>query len=89
MKAIGIIRRVDDLGRIHLPKEVRRQLKIRDGEPMEFFIDGEDIIIRKHAFDNCENGVYNCDACAKNGDCIEQGIDGRPKFKEEKYELLY
>lgn len=37
MKATGIIRRVDDLGRIVIPKEIRRTLKIREGEPLEIF----------------------------------------------------
>ena len=39
MKAIGIIRRVDDLGRVVIPKEIRRTLKIREGEPLEIFTD--------------------------------------------------
>lgn len=76
MKATGIIRRVDDLGRVHIPKELRRQLEIKEMDAIEFFIDGKDIVIRKYTFDNCENETYNCDACVKNGDCIEQGIDG-------------
>lgn len=84
MKATGVIRRVDDLGRIIIPKSVRKELNIKEGEPMELFIDGEDIIFRKHIFDNCQNETYNCDACVKNGDCIEQGIDGRPKWMEQQ-----
>jgi AbrB family looped-hinge helix DNA binding protein len=39
MRATGIIRRVDDLGRIVIPKEVRRTMKIREGEAMEIFTD--------------------------------------------------
>ena len=39
MKATGIIRRVDDLGRVVIPKEIRRTLKIREGEPLEIFTD--------------------------------------------------
>lgn len=76
MKATGIISRVDDLGRVRIPKEFRRQLEIKEMDAIEFFIDGKDIVIRKYTFDNCENETYNCDACVKNGDCIEQGIDG-------------
>lgn len=48
MKSTGIIRRVDDLGRIVIPKETRRILGIKESDPMEIFIDGEDIIIRKY-----------------------------------------
>lgn len=76
MKATGVIRRVDDLGRIIIPKSVRKELNIKEGEPMELFIDGNDVVFRKYTFDNCENETCNCDACVKNGDCIEQGIDG-------------
>lgn len=39
MKATGIVRRVDDLGRIVIPKEIRRTLRIREGEPLEIFLD--------------------------------------------------
>lgn len=39
MKATGILRRVDDLGRVVIPKEIRRTLKIREGEPLEIFTD--------------------------------------------------
>lgn len=48
MKATGIVRRVDDLGRILIPKEIRRTLKITDGKPMEFFIDGDSIVLKKY-----------------------------------------
>ena len=41
MRATGIIRRVDDLGRVVIPKEIRRKLKIKDGAPLEIFIDGK------------------------------------------------
>ena len=44
MKATGIIRRVDDLGRVVIPKEIRRNLGIREGEPLEIFIDGRDTV---------------------------------------------
>ena len=47
MKATGIIRRIDDLGRIVIPKEIRKNLRLRVGESLEIFIDKEDIILRK------------------------------------------
>ena len=84
MKTTGVIRRVDDLGRIIIPKSVRKELNIKEGEPRELFIDGNNVVFRKYTFDNCENETYNCDACVKNGDCIEQGIDGRPKWMEQQ-----
>lgn len=48
MKSTGIIRRVDDLGRIVIPKEVRRQLSIREGEPMELYMDENAVIFKRY-----------------------------------------
>lgn len=45
MKATGILRRVDDLGRIAIPKEVLRQMDIRDGQTLEFFTDKDQLIV--------------------------------------------
>ena len=47
MKATGIVRRIDDLGRIVIPKEIRRQLKIRESDPVEIFLSGDGEIILK------------------------------------------
>lgn len=47
MKATGIIRRIDDLGRVVIPKEVRRSLGIKEGDPMEIFTTREGEIILK------------------------------------------
>ena len=41
MKATGIVRRIDDLGRVVIPKEIRRTLRIREGDPLEIFTDRE------------------------------------------------
>lgn len=38
MKATGIVRRIDDLGRVVIPKEIRRTLRIREGDPLEIFL---------------------------------------------------
>ena len=47
MKATGIVRRIDDLGRIVIPKEIRRQLKIGESDPVEIFLSGDGEIILK------------------------------------------
>ena len=49
MKTTGIIRRIDDLGRFVIPKELRKSLRIKTGESLEIFIDGEDIILKKYS----------------------------------------
>ena len=45
MKATGIIRRVDDLGRVVIPKEIRRTMKIREGDPLEIYTTKEGIVL--------------------------------------------
>lgn len=48
MKSTGITRPVDGLGRIVIPMELRKNLKITELDSLEIFVDGEDIILRKH-----------------------------------------
>lgn len=47
MKATGVVRRIDDLGRVVIPKEIRRTLRIREGSPLEIFTDRDGEIILK------------------------------------------
>lgn len=49
MKATGIVRRIDDLGRIVIPKEIRRQFHLREGDPMELFIEDDKIIFKRYS----------------------------------------
>jgi len=49
MKATGIIRRVDDLGRVVIPKEIRRVLNIKDGDPLEIYIEDGAVVYRKYS----------------------------------------
>lgn len=49
MKATGIVRRIDDLGRVVIPKEIRRSLKIREGDPLEFFIENNCVCFQKYS----------------------------------------
>lgn len=74
MKATGIVRRIDDLGRVVIPKEIRRTMRIREGDPLEIFTekDGE-LIFKKYspigeladfAGDMCESLRRACDGIA-------------------------
>ena len=50
MKATGIVRRIDDLGRVVIPKEIRRTMRIREGDPLEIYTDREgSVIFRKYS----------------------------------------
>ena len=67
MKATGIIRRMDDLGRVVIPKDIRRATGIREGEPLEIFIEGEDTVcFRKYknnlsdAVEHLRDRIENC-----------------------------
>lgn len=67
MKATGMIRRVDDLGRIVIPKEIRRSVGVHEGEPLEIFLEGRDTIcFRKYknnlsdAVEHLRDQIENC-----------------------------
>ena len=50
MRATGIVRRVDDLGRIVIPKEIRRSLGIYEGEPLEIYLENDAVVFRRYAY---------------------------------------
>jgi AbrB family transcriptional regulator (stage V sporulation protein T) len=50
MKATGVVRRIDDLGRVVIPKEIRKTLRIKEGDPLEIFTDREgQVILKKYS----------------------------------------
>ncbi|MDD6310582.1 MAG: AbrB/MazE/SpoVT family DNA-binding domain-containing protein [Firmicutes bacterium] len=63
MKATGIVRKVDELGRIVLPIELRRTLNIEIKDPLEIYVDGESIMLRKYE--------PACIFCGKSEDVIQ------------------
>ncbi|MED3352698.1 AbrB/MazE/SpoVT family DNA-binding domain-containing protein, partial [Bacillus thuringiensis] len=65
MKSTGVTRKIDELGRIVLPKELRRTLGIAEKDPIEIFVEEEKIILQKYK-------TY--DACAITGDISEKNI---------------
>jgi len=71
-KAVGIIRRLDDLGRIVIPREIRRSLKIEEGEPLEILQVGNKIEVSKQKSNTCaecgsfiEDSYKYCPNCGK------------------------
>ena len=69
MKATGIVRRIDDLGRVVIPKEIRRTLRIRDGDPLEIYTENDgEVIFKKYSpmGDLHEFAGRVCEAIAKN-----------------------
>ena len=49
MKATGIVRRIDDLGRVVIPKELRRKLRIREGDPLEIYTNADQMVLKKYS----------------------------------------
>lgn len=74
MKATGIVRKVDLLGRIVLPMELRRSLKIAEKDPLEIYIDGADIVLRKYnpgcAFCGNTENLITCGDHTLCRDCV-------------------
>ena len=63
MKATGIVRRIDDLGRIVIPKEIRRVLRIREGDPLEIFTEKDGEVIFKKYSPMGELGSFAAQMC--------------------------
>ena len=59
MKSTGVIRRIDELGRMVVPKEIRNKLSIATGDPIEIYVEGEQIILKK-----CEDVCTFCSSAA-------------------------
>lgn len=58
MKNTGIVRRLDDLGRIVVPKEIRKSLKFMEGDALELFVENNSLILKK--YDNSDDIAQNC-----------------------------
>ena len=69
MKATGIVRRIDDLGRVVIPKEIRRTMRIREGDPLEIYTsaDGEVVFKKYSPVDQLENAAEACEVISKLG----------------------
>ena len=72
MKATGIVRRIDDLGRVVIPKEIRRTMRIREGDPLEIFTDKDGELIFKKYSPIGELGDFATQIC----DSLRKSTDG-------------
>ena len=72
MKATGIVRRIDDLGRVVIPKEIRRTMRIREGDPLEIFTDKDGELIFKKYSPIGELGDFAAQIC----DSLRKATDG-------------
>lgn len=60
MITTGAIRRIDDLGRIVIPKDIRRRIQAEEGTPMEFFIDGTNIVLKRYRSEQEKKEIVKC-----------------------------
>ncbi|MCR6850253.1 AbrB/MazE/SpoVT family DNA-binding domain-containing protein [Bacillus sp. IBL03825] len=82
MKATGVTRKVDELGRVVIPKELRNTLGIKEKSPLEIFVEGENIVLQKYQ----PGGV-----CALTGEVLNHNIalaNGKITLSPEGAELL-
>ncbi len=73
MKATGIVRRIDDLGRVVIPKEIRRTMRIREGDPLEIYTDKDGEVIFKKYSPMGELSAFAaqmCETMAKTTGCM-------------------
>jgi transcriptional pleiotropic regulator of transition state genes len=63
MKATGITRKIDELGRIVLPMELRKNMNIVEKDPLEIFVEGDNIILRKYK--------SSCIICGNDENCVD------------------
>ncbi|MGI5976290.1 MAG: stage V sporulation T C-terminal domain-containing protein [Candidatus Limivicinus sp.] len=78
MKATGIVRRIDDLGRVVIPKEIRRTMRIREGDPLEIFTDKDgELIFKKYSpiGELSDFAAQICDSLKKSTDSIAAVCD--------------
>ena len=85
MRATGIIRRVDDLGRVVIPKEIRRQCGIVENDPLEIFLDKDGaVVFKKYGFDaSVERALNQLKEAVKD----TEGADYRSEFLQTIHEL--
>lgn len=75
MKSTGIIRRVDDLGRVVIPKEIRRTMKINEGDPLEIFVNDDAVCFRKYnTNENIESEIQRLVSLVKDDYDMDSGF---------------
>ena len=83
MKSIGIVRKLDQLGRVVLPKELRNTLGIEEGQALEFYIEGETIMLKKYKPGCHCCGELNVKATVLGINLCEKCINDFNKVREE------
>lgn len=90
MKATGMVRRIDDLGRIVLPKEIRRSLGLKEGTPIEIFVSRDEIVLKKYCPEKkiTELAQELIEAVGEQGADLEPGLSEEIKKKVQEIQKL-
>lgn len=86
MKSTGIVRKIDDLGRVVLPVELRRSLNLNVKDPVEVFVDGDQIIMRKY---KAEKACFITGEVREDNVLLPGGMYVSPKGQEILQEYLH
>ena len=81
MRATGIVRRVDDLGRVVIPREIRRSMGIREGEPLEIYLENDAVMFRRYSY-------KLTDEVARVAELIEQNCNADPETMADISRML-
>lgn len=81
MRATGIVRRMDDLGRVVIPKEVRKNLHIREGDPLELYILDNAVVFKKYK-SNSSDELFAIASAIKDDVYMDESIERRSKIFE-------
>lgn len=84
MKRTGIVRRIDDLGRVVIPKDIRRVLRITEGDPMEIFVNEDSVIFKRYY---PQSTVLDALGCLKSIVVEELDLPCRTEFLRTIYEM--
>ena len=83
MRATGIVRRIDDLGRVVIPKEIRRSMKIREGDALEIFTSDEGVTFRKYSSDH----PYELEVIAD--ELRNDAYQADDKYREQIFDIVH
>lgn len=83
MKATGIVRRIDDLGRVVIPKEIRRFMRIREGDALEIFTSNEGVTFRKYS----QNHPYELEAIAN--ELRDNAYQSDDEYRDQIFDIVH
>lgn len=87
MKATGIIRRIDDLGRVVIPKEIRKTMKINEGDPLELFLEDDKVCFKLYSC-GYEDDIDSLIKSVRDDDCVDFDRERVVKLLKEAKSII-